>query len=96
MRARPCGSAWRSSTVGATAGPLKKLDEPGGVDGDVFRAPTAGAEPAAMDAHDFRGDRLALLVRRAVEGDLITLGRGAEILGLGVAEMRDLVASWVA
>jgi Zn-dependent peptidase ImmA (M78 family)/DNA-binding XRE family transcriptional regulator len=80
--------------------PLLKLTEPSGVPEHVFREPRriagAGAEPAALDAHDFQGDRLARLVRRAVEAEEISLARGAEILGLGVSEMRDLAASWVA
>lgn len=80
--------------------PLLKLTEPAGVAEDVFRAPrliaSAGAEPAALDVHDFQGDRLARLVRRGVEEEAISLARGAEILGLTVAQMRDLAASWVA
>jgi Zn-dependent peptidase ImmA (M78 family)/transcriptional regulator with XRE-family HTH domain len=80
--------------------PLLKLTEPAGVTEDVFGEPrflaSAGAEPAGLDVHDFQGDRLARLVRRAVEEEAISLSRGAEILGLGVAEMRDLAASWVA
>ena len=80
--------------------PLLKLTEPSGVTEYVFREPrliaSTGAEPAALDAHDFQGDRLARLVRRAVEAEEISLARGAEILGLGVSEMRDLAASWVA
>jgi len=79
---------------------LLKLDEPGGVGESVFRAPRmmvrAGGEPARLDAHDFQGDRLALLVRRALEGELITLSRGAEILGLSSEQMRERAASWVA
>jgi hypothetical protein len=79
--------------------PLHKLTEPQGVAEDTFRAPralaSAGAEPAALDVHDFQGDRLARLVRRAVDEEVITLSRGAEVLGLTVAEMRSLAASWV-
>jgi len=40
-------------------------------------------------------DRLLRPVRKAVESAAITLSRGAEILGLTVAEMRQLSASWV-
>lgn len=79
---------------------LLKLDEPRSVPKSVFQAPgfiaEAGREPARLDAHDFQGDRLALLVRRAVEREVITLSRGAEILGLTNDEMRDRAASWVA
>jgi Zn-dependent peptidase ImmA (M78 family)/transcriptional regulator with XRE-family HTH domain len=76
---------------------LLKLTEPDGVDEEVFRSarPVAGAEPAGLDVHDFQGDRLAALVRRGVESEEITLARGAELIGLSVAEMRELAASWV-
>ncbi len=79
--------------------PLLKLTEPAGVAIDLFRErrllACAGAEPAGLDVHDFQGDRLARLVRRAVEEDEITVSRGAEILGLSVVDMRKLAASWI-
>ncbi|MEZ5333630.1 MAG: XRE family transcriptional regulator [Thermoanaerobaculia bacterium] len=80
-----------------TGRPLLKLTEPDGVEEQVFRSarPVAGAEPAGLDVHDFQGDRLATLVRRAVESEEITLARGAELMGLSVAEMRERAASWV-
>jgi Zn-dependent peptidase ImmA (M78 family)/transcriptional regulator with XRE-family HTH domain len=82
-----------------TGRPLLKLTEPMSVSRAVFGAPDriiahAGSEPAGLDVHDFQEDRLAFLVRRAVEREIITLARGAEILGLGLDEMRDLAASW--
>ncbi|MCL6592831.1 MAG: XRE family transcriptional regulator [Alicyclobacillus sp.] len=40
-------------------------------------------------------DRLARLVRIAMERELITLHRGAEILGMDLWSMREWVASWV-
>jgi predicted HTH domain antitoxin len=49
-----------------------------------------------MESHDFREDRLSRLVRRAVEQDIISLSRGAEILGLQLEQMRALAATWVA
>ncbi len=39
-------------------------------------------------------DRLARLVRQALEKELITLGKGAEILELDLDEMRELSNSW--
>lgn len=79
---------------------LLKLVEPRSIPMSVFQAPgfiaEAGREPARLDAHDLQGDRLALLVRRAVEREVISLSRGAEILGLTNHEMRDRAASWVA
>lgn len=72
---------------------LLKLDEPMGVDPSVFRAPTT--EPAELDTHDFQSERLARLVRRAVEEEAITLSRAAEILGVPLEDMRERAASWI-
>lgn len=80
--------------------PLLKLTEPESVDAAVFREPRliarAGAEPARLDIHDFQGDRLPLLVRRGIEREVISLSRGAEILGLSLEQMRERAGSWVA
>jgi len=54
-----------------------------------------GPEPAAMDAHDFQGDRLWRLVRRATLARQISMSRAAEILGLELMDMRRLVQSWM-
>ncbi len=81
-------------------GTLKVADEPEAVQQDAFRAsfPEArsAGEPDSLSPVDFVHDRLPRLVRRAVEEEKISLGRGAEVLGLSLAEMRDLSASWVA
>ena len=76
---------------------LQKTDEPDGLQADAFRAATerAAEEPDGLSPSDFAEDRLHLLVRRAIERELITLGRGAEVLGIGVGEMRALASSWV-
>lgn len=55
----------------------------------------SGREPDRLSAGDFREDRLAYLVRKAVEAEEISLGRAAEVLELSLSEMRDLVSSWV-
>lgn len=76
---------------------LLESTEPNGVGEGVFRAPMiagAGAEPASLDQHDFQDDRLARLVRKAVEREVITLGRGGEILRLPLDPMRDRASSW--
>ncbi len=66
---------------------------------DAFRAgfpeDRAATEPEHLSPVDFPGDRLARLVRRAVEGGQISLGRAAEILRISLQDMRDLSASWV-
>ncbi|MBI5446995.1 MAG: ImmA/IrrE family metallo-endopeptidase [Deltaproteobacteria bacterium] len=80
-------------------GPLLKNEEPEGIAEHAFRDPRApkaeSGEPAELDAHDFQADLLARLVRRAIEGEEITLSRGAEILGLSIDAMRDRSASWI-
>ena len=53
-------------------------------------------EPAGLSRHDFVEDRLARLVRRAVEEQRVSLGRAAEILGLPRAEMRRQARAWAA
>jgi len=72
--------------------------EPEGLPPDAFfrRPAEKGAdEPERLDRHDFMQDRLARLVRRALEQDAITLGKAAEILELDLDDMRELVNSWM-
>ena len=72
--------------------------EPEGLPPDAFFRRPAGKgseEPERLDRHDFIQDRLARLTRRALESDLISLGKAAEILDLNLNEMRDLSNSWV-
>lgn len=74
-------------------------EEPSALPGSEFSAAPEtyrGREPEQLSEGDFREDGLAGLVRRAIEDGLISLGRGAEILGISLAEMRALSASWVA
>lgn len=79
---------------------LLKHDEPQGITEEIYKdtdgARPIGIEPAGMESHDFREDRLSLLVRRAVERDIISLSRGAEILRLPLEQMRALAITWVA
>ena len=53
-------------------------------------------EPVALSEHDFRRDRLSRVVRRALEGGHISLGRGAEILRMPLEEMMRWVRDWAA
>lgn len=72
--------------------------EPDGLPPDAFfrRPADKGAdEPEHLDRHDFMQDRLARLVRRALEADAITLGKAAEMLDLELDDMRELSNSWV-
>lgn len=78
---------------------LSRDDEPSALVDSAFSsaAPEVlrGREPEHLLASDFREDRLACLVRLAIEAGEISLGRGAEILGLSVRDMRALSASWI-
>jgi len=79
---------------------LLKHDEPYGIAREIYQNPIAarpiGVEPAPMEAHDFQMDRLSRLVRKAIEEEVISLSRGAEILRLSLERMRELSASWIA
>ena len=44
-------------------------------------------EPVALSEYDFRPERFSRLVRQALEGGHISLGRAAEILGIPMKEM---------
>jgi Zn-dependent peptidase ImmA (M78 family)/DNA-binding XRE family transcriptional regulator len=57
--------------------------------------PHSAHEPDRLTPHEFNGERLKRLVREAIEQEKISLGRGAEILGMDLADMRKLAASWV-
>ncbi len=73
--------------------------EPDGLPPDAFfRRPAekSSEEPEHLDRHDFMQDRLARLVREALEKDAITLGKAAEILELDLDDMRELSNSWAA
>ena len=54
------------------------------------------AEPFGMHRFDFYEDRFSRLTRDAVEKDKISLSRGAEMLGIGIEEMQDLLQNWEA
>ena len=78
---------------------LLRDDEPDALAKDAFRASfpedSSAGEPDKLSPVDFIQDRLSSLVRRAIEKEKISLGRGAEVLGLSLQDMRDLSASWV-
>lgn len=78
---------------------LLRDDEPDALAKDAFRASfpenRSAGEPDSLSRVDFLQDRLSGLVRKAIEKEKISLGRGAEILGLSLQEMRERTASWV-
>ncbi len=75
---------------------LGKADEPMPLRADEFFPESRSAmEPEKLVAADFIEDRLAKLVRSAIDKEKITLNRGAEILRLDLEAMRERVAAWV-
>jgi len=56
---------------------------------------TAAGEPQRLSADDLVEDRWRRLVRAAVERDLITTSRAAELLGLDLTQTRARIAGWV-
>ena len=74
---------------------LRKIDEPEALNESEFSWNwRRSGEPAGLTRHDFVEDRLSRLVRRAVEGEHISLGRAAEILGFSREEMRKQARAW--
>lgn len=52
------------------------------------------AEPLGLEPVDFAEDRLSRLVRQACEQEKISIGRGAEILRVGLEELRNRLKDW--
>ena len=74
---------------------LRKTEEPKGLEKSEFAWNWSRAgEPEGLSQHDFVEDRLARLVRQALEQEHISLGRAAEILGLTREEMRKQAREW--
>lgn len=74
---------------------LARTDEPDPLGQEHFGpVPLRSNEPDGLSPIDFTEDRLAALVREAVQEDKISLSRGAEILDLSLIEFREWVASW--
>jgi Zn-dependent peptidase ImmA (M78 family)/DNA-binding XRE family transcriptional regulator len=76
---------------------LKKIDEPQALAEGEFRFNwnRAGELGDQLSKYDFIEDRLSRLVREALEKEVISLGRAAEILALPLNEMRELAGTWV-
>ena len=74
---------------------LRKIEEPEALTKSEFAWDwRRSGEPAGLSEHDFVEDRLSRLVRRALEGERISLGRAAEILGITRDEMRIQTSEW--
>lgn len=78
--------------------PLGKKIEPDGLSADKFSIsfpePLHAHEPENLSQMDFVPDRLARLVKQAVEAGKISVSRSAEILCKSLDEMRQWAASW--
>ena len=75
--------------------PLRRIEEPEALEKGEFAWDwRRSGEPAGLSEHDFVGDRLSRLVRRALEDERISLGRAAEIVGLTRDEMRQQARQW--
>ncbi|MFW5862834.1 MAG: helix-turn-helix domain-containing protein [Spirochaetota bacterium] len=59
-----------------------------------YNEASAMQEPEGNRKTEMKSNRLFTLVRKAVERELITLSRAAEILELSLEDMRDLANSW--
>ena len=74
---------------------LRKADEPAALETSEFAWNwSRSGEPASLTRHDFIDDRLSRLVRQALEGRRISLGRAAEILGVSREAMRKQAREW--
>ncbi len=74
---------------------LRRVDEPERLEAGEFRLDwSRSGEPEGLSESDFVQDRLYGLLRSALEKDVISLGRAAEILRISHAQMRDLAVSW--
>jgi len=83
----------------ATGSTIGGSEEPEALSPDGFRSVRPPAkvadEPEHLVEDDFVEDRLYRLVRDAIEGGHISMGRGAEILGIDLETMRGTASSWV-
>ena len=74
---------------------LQRIEEPQAIEKSEFAWDwRRSGEPAGLSEHDFLEGRLSGLVRRALEEELISLGRAAEILGVTRNEMRQRAREW--
>lgn len=77
---------------------LSSKEEPDAMDAadylGSFSEGNKAQEPDDLSPREFQGERLWLLVRKGIEAGKITLSRGAEILGLSRAKMRQISRDW--
>ena len=73
---------------------LGKADEPFPLTESEARKWRRADEPDGLSENDFVENRLSRLVRRALQEEVITMGRAAEIMGLRRTAMRGWVGGW--
>ena len=74
---------------------LRKTDEPKALRTSEFAWNwNRSGEPDGLSRHDFVEDRLSWLIRLALEGGHISMGRAAEILEITREEMREQARGW--
>jgi Zn-dependent peptidase ImmA (M78 family)/DNA-binding XRE family transcriptional regulator len=75
---------------------LPRTEEPQALKSAAFCSVLAAEEPQHLVESDLMETRLKTLVRRALDEDLISLSKAAELLGLDLLRMRELANMWVA
>ena len=74
---------------------IRRAEEPQALPESRFASEWREAKgPAAGSERDLLGSRMRRLVRRALEDDLITMSRAAEILGMRLERTREWVREW--
>lgn len=73
---------------------LSRKSEPYPASPDCFVASFVAEEPVHLTQSDLMATRLPTLVRTALDKNLISMSRAAEVLGLNLLQMRELVAAW--
>lgn len=75
--------------------PLPRTEEPDALRQNAFCSVMAAEEPRSLVEADLMETRLKTLVRTALDRDLITMTKAADLLGLDLLRMRDLSNMWI-
>lgn len=75
---------------------LPRTEEPQALSRSAFCSVLAAEEPQHLVESDLMDTRLKALVRKALDQELISQAKAAEILGLDLMKMRELANMWVA
>jgi len=74
---------------------LSAREEPQPISSFEFSEARSAEEGAHLLPEDFIPDRLYRLVRQALNDEVITLGRAAEILGMSLSKMHEYANYWI-